>query len=662
MILWCCDRIGLFLQYGQFFPAKHLFSRLPDDFSIKILPVPAVSRRRLTQDRLQTKEKEIVKMKRTLAIVLSLCLLVSAFSGLSLSVYAADNTPPSAPDGLLMQLSRTPLGIESDTPELCWVVNDPDQDEIQTAYQILVATSKEKLTEGQADIWNSGKVTSRENSNVPYAGPAIPADGIYYWTVRTYDKEGAASPYAEPQFFSTAVKDNWQASAIWSGETDDSASVSSIFEQAGLTNYIYEMDFTITDVALGFSFRKMTNNATEEKMYMWQIRAETATSPAILRPHIASGPNAFSTIGDVDLSKAGVSVKTGESHHLKISCIGSKIETYIDDILVASHTLTEYAAGTFGLRCGGSESGLVDNLKVSKPDGTVLYENDFDSGVNPFTGGGSIENSSLRVGKGSKIYYVLSSTMTALADYGMECDFTVDDVALGFSVRKQQNTSMENYCYMFQIRANSGSTPAQLKPHIIKSSTNEVSGKGSSVSLDTLGIDINPGERHHLKILAVGTKIEVWIDGILCLTMSDATEYPAGSFGIRCGNSESGTVDNLKITDTQGRTIYENDFESGENPFPNGGTAANGVLKINKGEKLYYVSETEGLPDKGNIIFLRDEITIQKPVKKALVSAIGKNRDKIKQYNFKLYVNGACVGLPAPSTTGFTPMSTAPLM
>ena len=134
--------------------------------------------------------------------------------------------------------------------------------------------------------------------------------------------------------------------------------------------------------------------------------------------------------------------------------------------------------------------------------------------------------------------------------------------------------------------------PAQLKPYIIKSSTNEVSGKGSSVSLDTLGIDINPGERHHLKILAVGTKIEVWIDGILCLTMSDATEYPAGSFGIRCGKSESGTVDNLKITDKQGRTIYENDFESGENPFPNGGTAANGVLKINKGEKLYYVSET----------------------------------------------------------------------
>ena len=258
-------------------------------------------------------------VKRMLSLTLVLTMVVGLFA---MTASAETNLAPTAPTELLMELSDTPLGIESATPGLSWVVNDSDSNEVQTAYQILVATSEEKLTEELADVWNSGKVVSNQSSHVPYGGEPMAANGIYYWTVRTWDKDGAVSPFAEAQFFTTALKDTWEASAVWCGD-DGIPDEVSVFEGAGLKDYVLEMDFTISDVALGVAFRKESNSTVEETMYMWQLRAESGSTPAILRPHVAKGANSFSTIGDVKLDQYGLSVKTGEQHHLKISAIGS---------------------------------------------------------------------------------------------------------------------------------------------------------------------------------------------------------------------------------------------------------------------------------------------------------------------------------------------------
>ena len=54
-----------------------------------------------------------------------------------------------------------PLAIDNIKPHLSWIVyTDGTAGESQTAYQILVASSEELLNETDADIWNSGKVSS----------------------------------------------------------------------------------------------------------------------------------------------------------------------------------------------------------------------------------------------------------------------------------------------------------------------------------------------------------------------------------------------------------------------------------------------------------------------------------------------------------------------
>ena len=54
----------------------------------------------------------------------------------------------------------------------------------QSAYQIIVSTTKEKAADYSGDMWDSGKVAGENNYNIVYAGNALNSRTTYYWTVR----------------------------------------------------------------------------------------------------------------------------------------------------------------------------------------------------------------------------------------------------------------------------------------------------------------------------------------------------------------------------------------------------------------------------------------------------------------------------------------------
>jgi alpha-L-rhamnosidase len=149
---------------------------------------------------------------------LNLCLFLPfaiLAQGAFLLPASAENRPPEAPTRLLMDLLSEPLALESRNPVMGWIVNDPDRDERQTAYQILVADSRAALESDHGNIWDSGKTLSAESSNVVYAGPPLAPDRVLFWKVRTWDKAGAPGLYSQPQMFATALRDRWLAKAIW---------------------------------------------------------------------------------------------------------------------------------------------------------------------------------------------------------------------------------------------------------------------------------------------------------------------------------------------------------------------------------------------------------------------------------------------------------------
>ena len=120
--------------------------------------------------------------------------------------------PPEAPSHLRVNDVVAPTGT-CGNPYFGWHVNDPDPDEIQTRYQIRVASSTTKLSSDSPDIWDSKPVTDTSQNHVTYTGSALKAEHPYYWQVRTWDKDGSVSPWSAPSTFGVGLLTNGD----WSG-------------------------------------------------------------------------------------------------------------------------------------------------------------------------------------------------------------------------------------------------------------------------------------------------------------------------------------------------------------------------------------------------------------------------------------------------------------
>ncbi len=104
------------------------------------------------------------------------------------------------PHGLMVEWLRDPgTSIRDEKPEFAWVV--PQGAVSQQGYQILVSSSSQKIEQNIGDVWDSGQVRSKQNSEVTYEGKPLVNGQTYYWKVRIWDKLNRLSDYSAPQAF-----------------------------------------------------------------------------------------------------------------------------------------------------------------------------------------------------------------------------------------------------------------------------------------------------------------------------------------------------------------------------------------------------------------------------------------------------------------------------
>lgn len=115
--------------------------------------------------------------------------------------------------GPTVEYLRNPLGLDSPHPRLSWPLASGRPDERQSAYQIRVASSESRLA--RPDVWDSGRVTSAQSVQVPYAGPGLTSRTRYYWSVRVWDAEDRASAWSTPAWWETGLRDASDWSARW---------------------------------------------------------------------------------------------------------------------------------------------------------------------------------------------------------------------------------------------------------------------------------------------------------------------------------------------------------------------------------------------------------------------------------------------------------------
>lgn len=124
--------------------------------------------------------------------------------------------PAAAPQRLRSEYLREPHNIETAAPRLSWWCVDERDAEIQTAYQIMAASSEAHLERDQANLWDSGRVESSACVHVAYGGE-LPTDGnSLFWRVRTFDSDGLPSPWSSVARLSFARprSDSWHAQFV----------------------------------------------------------------------------------------------------------------------------------------------------------------------------------------------------------------------------------------------------------------------------------------------------------------------------------------------------------------------------------------------------------------------------------------------------------------
>ncbi len=111
---------------------------------------------------------------------------------------------------------NNPIGIECLSPRLSWKMKSSARGVNQFAYQVLVASSLNKLNENDADVWNSKKVQSNQSQLIEYAGEKLKSTTNYYWKVKVWTSKGE-SGWSEPAQWSMGLISYKDWRARWIG-------------------------------------------------------------------------------------------------------------------------------------------------------------------------------------------------------------------------------------------------------------------------------------------------------------------------------------------------------------------------------------------------------------------------------------------------------------
>ncbi len=118
-----------------------------------------------------------------------------------------------------------PLAIESEKPMLSWILEAGGYNREQTAYQVLVASNLDDLSEGEANMWNSGKVESSQSIHVKYFGQKLEPMHQYWWKVRIWDEKNVVTDWSPVNTFEMGLMHpvNWGDSK-WISLSEDKRS------------------------------------------------------------------------------------------------------------------------------------------------------------------------------------------------------------------------------------------------------------------------------------------------------------------------------------------------------------------------------------------------------------------------------------------------------
>jgi alpha-L-rhamnosidase len=130
------------------------------------------------------------------------------------------------PVSLTCEYLTNPSVVDIVQPRLSWI-NQPTNTNVrgmkQKAWQISVASSREKLIGGESDLWDSGKQVSEQSVFIKYNGVPLRSAQDCWWRIRVWDTDGRLSAWSEVSCWKMGLLNpsEWKAKWIgapWQGE------------------------------------------------------------------------------------------------------------------------------------------------------------------------------------------------------------------------------------------------------------------------------------------------------------------------------------------------------------------------------------------------------------------------------------------------------------
>ncbi len=114
-----------------------------------------------------------------------------------------------------------PIGVDTGRPFLSWQINSTERNVHQSAYRICAASSQEKLSNNEYDLWDSGKIQSDNSLEIEYNGHLLKSGQKCYWKVRVWNDSDMVSPWSKTAHFETGLlyPADWTANWISDGKS-----------------------------------------------------------------------------------------------------------------------------------------------------------------------------------------------------------------------------------------------------------------------------------------------------------------------------------------------------------------------------------------------------------------------------------------------------------
>lgn len=142
---------------------------------------------------------------------------------------------------LLIEQQANPVGIATLRPAISWQLVSDERNVKQDFYEILIASSKARLSENNGDVWSSGAVNSSKTSRIPYGGKPLHSNQYYFVKVKVRTNKGATA-WSEPSAFTIGFVDPSKWKAQWIG-FDQAFPWDSVSQWSRLSARYYRKEF-----------------------------------------------------------------------------------------------------------------------------------------------------------------------------------------------------------------------------------------------------------------------------------------------------------------------------------------------------------------------------------------------------------------------------------